>query len=185
VGEALAHGTLGGPAHELTAFVREVVLPGGPDKVPRLDPDACRFRLTWGHSPIHRWGIFASEPIPRRRRVIEYTGEKIDRAEAYRRRIRPHVYVFLVGPRRAIDGAIGGSGAEFINHGCEPNLVARVRGGRVTLVSLRPVGAGEELLLDYQLTGDVPWMECRCGSRSCRGFMNRPPPVGSSVGGRD
>ena len=160
---------------EITAFVREVVVPGGPDAVPRIDPGACRFRLSWGPSPIHRWGIFADERIGRRRRVIEYTGERIGRAEAYRRRIRPHIYLFRTGPRRAIDGAIGGSGAEFINHSCEPNLVARVHGGRVMLVSLRAIEPGEELLLDYRITGDVPWLECRCGSPGCRGFMNLPP----------
>lgn len=164
---------------EPTAFVREVVVPGGPDAVPRLDPDACRFALTSACSPIHRWGVFAAEPIPKRRRVIEYTGQRIDRAEAYRRRVRPNIYLFWIGPRRAIDGAVGGSGAEYINHGCEPNLVARVRGGRVMLVSLRRVEAGEELLVDYRITGDVPLIACRCGSPSCRGFLNRPeePPA--------
>lgn len=160
---------------ELTAFVREVVLPGGPDATPRLDPGACHFALTPGRSPIHRWGIFAAEPIPARRRVIEYVGQVIDTSEAYRRRIRPHIYLFWIRPGRAIDGAIGGSGAEFINHGCEPNLVARVRGSGVTLVSLRRIERGEELLLDYQITGDVRLLECRCGAPSCRGFMNRPP----------
>lgn len=163
------------PTGELTAFVREVLLPGGPDAVPRLDPTACRFALAYGRSAIHRWGIFCAEPIPARRRVIEYTGEKINWAEAYRRRIRPCIYLYWTGPRSAIDGAIGGSGAEFINHSCAPNLIARVRRGRVTLVSLRRIGAGEELLLDYQITGDGSWLECRCGSPSCRGFMNRPP----------
>jgi SET domain-containing protein len=162
------------PDAELTAFVREVVLPDGPDAVPRLDPRACRFDLTWGPSPIHRWGIFAGAPIPKRRRVIEYTGQRIDRAEAYRRRVRTHVYLYWVGRERAIDGAIGGSGAEFINHSCEPNLVARVRAGRVMLVSLRRIQPGEELLVDYRITGDVPLIPCRCGSSSCRGFLNRP-----------
>jgi len=159
---------------EITAFVREVVLPGGPDAVPRLDPRACRFALSWGRSPIHRWGIFAAEPIPKRRRVIEYTGQNIGRAEAYRRRLRTNIYLYWVGPERAIDGAIGGSGAEFINHSCEPNLIARVRAGRVMLVSLRRIDIGEELLVDYRITGDVPLIPCRCGSPSCRGFLNRP-----------
>jgi hypothetical protein len=174
---ALAAARVAVPPEEITAFVRDVVLPGGPDSVPRLDPDACRFALTWGPSGIHRWGIFAAERIPRRRRVIEYTGERIGRAEAFRRRLRPRAYLFRVGPRRAIDGAVGGSGAEFINHGCEPNLVARARGGRVLLVSLRAIERGEELLLDYRLVGDVPWLPCRCGSARCRGFLNLPPPA--------
>ena len=162
----------GRPVSELTAFVREVVLPGGPDAVPRIEPGACYFAVTSGRSPIHRWGVFAAEPIPARRRVIEYTGQVIDAREAYRRRIRPYIYLFWIGPRRAIDGAVGGSGAEFINHGCEPNLVARVRRGRVMLVSLRRIEPGEELLYDYRITGGAELLPCRCGAPSCRGFMN-------------
>ena len=159
---------------ELTAFVREVVLPGGPNAVPHLDEQRCRFRLEYRPSPIHRWGIFAVEPIPARRRVIEYTGERITPAEVRRRSVRPRMYIFWVGPRIAVDGAIGGSGAEFINHSCACNLVARVRKGRIHLVSLRPIAAGEELLLDYRIRGDAPLMPCRCGSPQCRGYMNQP-----------
>lgn len=159
---------------ELTAFVREVVLPGGPDTVPRICKQVCPFRLEYRASPIHRWGIFAAEPIPARRRVIEYTGERIDPDEVRRRSVRPRMYIFWVSPRLAIDGAIGGSGAEFINHGCEPNLISRVRQRRVHLVSLRAIAAGEELLLDYRIRGDVPLLPCHCGAPDCRGFLNRP-----------
>jgi uncharacterized protein len=161
---------------EPTAFVREVLLPGGPDAVPRIDPQAARFTLTYGRSPIHRWGIFAAEPIPKRRRVIAYTGQRIDRAEAYRRRIRPYLYLYWVDPEHAIDGAIGGSGAEYINHSCDPNLVARVRRGRIMLVSLRRIEPGEELLVDYRIAGDGQLYQCRCGSARCRGYMNGTRP---------
>ncbi len=160
---------------QLTAFVRQVVLPAGPDKRPHIDVSQCRFRLAYRRSPIHRWGIFAAEPIPARRRVIEYTGERIGLAEARRRSLRHQLYIFLAGKRALIDGAIGGSGAEFINHSCSPNLAARLRRGHIWFVSLRPIEAGEELLLDYQVTGDDPLYPCHCGSPLCRGFMNRPP----------
>jgi uncharacterized protein len=163
---------------ELTAFVREVVLPGGPRARPRLDPAACRFRLRAGRSPIHRWGLFAAEAIPARRRVIEYTGQHIGPREAMRRNIRPHIYLFRTGARRFIDGAIGGSGAEYINHSCEPNLTASIRKGRVVLVSLRRIERGEELLYDYRLGGGTGDLPCRCGAPSCRGTMTltRPDP---------
>ena len=164
---------LGRGARELTAFVREVLMPGGPDAVPRLDPAARRFRLAYGRSRIHRWGVFAAEPIPKRRRVIEYTGQRIDSCEAYRRRVRPHIYLYWVGPGRAIDGAVGGSGAEFINHSCEPNLIARLCKGRIHFVSLRRIEAGEELLVDYRIAGASRLLECACGAPSCRGFINR------------
>ena len=158
---------------ELTAFVREVVLPGGPGTVPKLDPRFSHFGLRYARSPIHRWGIFAEEPIPARRKVIRYTGQRINVREARRRSIRQHLYLFWLSSRFAIDGAIGGSGAEFINHSCEPNLRARATRGRIFLVSLRPILAGEELTFDYHLTGDYPAMPCSCGSTTCRGYVNR------------
>ncbi len=160
---------------ELTAFVREVVLPAGPDKRPRIDHKSCGFALCYRASPIHRWGIFAAEAIRARRRVIEYTGQRIGLEEAKRRSIRPFLYTFISGKRTLIDGAIGGSGAEFVNHSCEPNLVARSRSGRIHFVSRRTIAKGEELLIDYQITCDSPLYPCHCGSPRCRGFMNRPP----------
>ncbi len=159
-----------------TAFVREVVRPGGPDAIPCIDDRNCRFALDARPSPIHRWGVFARGPIPARRRVIEYTGERIGLAEARRRSLRMHLYLFWIAPDRAIDGAIGGSGAEFINHGCEPNLVARLSRGRIHLVSLRRIAPGEELLYDYKVTGAAPLMPCHCGAPGCRGQLNRRDP---------
>lgn len=106
---------------------------------------------------------------------MEYTGERIGPREAFRRRVRHRLYLFRTSARRYVDGAIGGSGAEYINHGCEPNLVARVRKGRVMMVSLRRIAAGEELLLDYRVSGDVPLAPCHCGAPGCRGYQNMPP----------
>ena len=159
---------------ELTAFVREVLLPGGPSHQPRLEASACAFRLRLARSPIHRWGVYADEDIPARRRVIEYTGQRITLREAWRRRLRPQLYLFRCSARRLIDGGIGGSGAECINHGCEPNLVARFDHRRVFFASLRPIARGEELLLDYHVRGDIEPIPCRCGAASCRGFLNDP-----------
>jgi len=159
---------------ELTPFVREVVIPGGPGAIPRIDARAARFLLEFRSSRIHRWGIFAQEPIPARRVVIEYTGQVITPAEAIRRSLRPSIFTFWLSPRRLIDGAIGGSGAEYINHSCAPNLIARWRRGRIFLSSRRAIAAGEELLLDYQLAGNLPRIPCGCGSPDCRGYLNAP-----------
>ena len=158
---------------ELTAFVREVVLPGSSDVVPKIDSRCCRFDLKYNHSAIHRWGIFAAENIPARRRVIEYTGQKIDAFEVRRRRFRHHLYIFRLNQKWAIDGAIGGSGAEFINHSCHPNLVTRINGGRIFFSSQSPIASGEELTLDYNLVYDGADLPCSCGMENCRGIINR------------
>ncbi len=157
-------------------FVRTVLMPGGPSHRPRIDPAACAFRLRLARSRVHRWGVFAAQDIPARRRIIEYTGERITPREGWRRRFRPQLYLFRCSPRRMIDGGIGGSGAEFINHGCEPNLAARFDHRRVFLTSLRPIAAGEELLFDYHVRGDIDPIPCRCGAVHCRGFLNDPEP---------
>ena len=158
---------------ELTAFVREVVLPGSSDTQPKLDARFCHFDLKYAQSAIHRWGIFAAENIPARRRVIEYTGQKIDALEVRRRRFRHHLYIFQLNQNSAIDGAIGGSGAEFINHSCNPNLVTRIVGGRIFFSSNRPITLGEELTLDYNIATDGTDLLCSCGMEKCRGTINR------------
>lgn len=160
------------PTRELTAFVREVVLPGGSDGEPQIDSRFCFFALKYRRSPIHRWGIFAAENIPARRRVIEYTGQKIDAAEVRRRRFRHHLYIFGLNRRWSIDGAVGGSGAEFVNHSCQPNLRA-AGGGRIFFVSTRRIAAGEELTLDYNVVDSNTDLPCSCRTEKCPGIINR------------
>jgi uncharacterized protein len=157
--------------HTLTAFVREVLLPGSSDAIPKLVRQHCRFRLDAGASAIHRWGIFATEPIPARRRVIEYTGQKIGPSEVERRSLRPLLCIFHLSKAVAVDGAIGGSGAEYINHSCEPNLRATITRGHILLVSKRRIAPGEELTFDYHVSGDRAGPACRCGSPQCRGTL--------------
>jgi uncharacterized protein len=159
--------------HELTEFVREVVLPGSSDAPPKIDSRFCFFNLNYKASPIHRWGIFAAENIPARRRVIEYTGQQIDVQEVWRRRFRQHLYIFQINQTCVIDGAIGGSGAEFINHSCQPNLITRIKGERIFFVSNRRIAKGEELTLDYNIMTDGEDLPCSCGTKKCRGSINR------------
>lgn len=140
---------------------------------PQIDLQKARFRLKIGKSRIHRWGVFAQEPIPANRDVIEYTGELINRVEAYlRTRNAKEVYVRQLDEFWNIDGALGGSGAEFINHSCDPNLRWQNLGDRVLCQSVRPIASGEELTIDYHVPAKAPKVPCRCGSPKCRGTVN-------------
>jgi len=53
-----------------------------------------------------------------------------------------------------------------VNHACDPNL----GWAGDTLVTLRDVAAGEELLVDYAMsTSDPAWfLRCHCASARCR-----------------
>ena len=100
-------------------------------KTPSIDPRHSRFRLEIRESRIHRRGVYACEPIPPRRKVIEYTGERISRRETKRRGDWRLTYLFILDSYWTIDGAVGGSGAEIINHSCDPNLYASIVKGHV------------------------------------------------------
>jgi SET domain-containing protein len=139
---------------------------------PRLDPRFACFRLRIRESKIHRWGVYAAERIPARRKVIEYTGERISRRETKRRGTGNITYLFTLDNYWTIDGAVGGSGAEIINHSCEPNLFASIQRGHILYMSKREIRPGEELTIDYRFADDVGRVRCRCGATNCRGTIN-------------
>ena len=139
---------------------------------PKIDPRHTRFRLLVFRSRIHRWGVYSGEPIPANHKVIEYTGERISRRETKIRAARPLNYIFTLDKYWSIDGASGGSGAEFINHSCTPNLVTRILRGHILYYSKRRIKKGEELTVDYRFAHDVDRVPCSCGSPKCRGTIN-------------
>jgi uncharacterized protein len=141
-------------------------------KSPTIDPRYTSFELAIRGSRIHRRGVYAEEPIPARRKVIEYTGEKISRRETKRRGDGAVTYLFTLDDYWTLDGAFGGSGAEIINHSCDANLRAWVFKGHILYMSKRVIKAGEELTVDYRFSRDVETVPCRCGAKTCRGVIN-------------
>jgi uncharacterized protein len=141
-------------------------------KAPVIDPRYTCFRMEIRTSRIHGRGVYALERIPARRKVIEYTGERISRRETKRRGDGPLTYLFTLDNYWTIDGAFGGSGAEIINHSCEPNLSSCIMKGHILYMSRRVILPGEELTVDYRFSDDVDPVRCRCGTPGCRGTIN-------------
>jgi SET domain-containing protein len=139
---------------------------------PRIDERYACFRLEIRESKIHRFGVYALEPIPANRKVIEYTGERIGRRETKRRGDGRFTYLFTLDNYWTLDGAVGGSGAEIINHCCDPNLRTTITYGHILYVSRRAIRPGEELTVDYRFDEDVERVKCFCGSPKCRGQIN-------------
>jgi SET domain-containing protein len=124
-------------------------------------------------SPIHSVGVYTTTPIRKGSRVVEYGGERITPEEADRRydgASRTYLYGLDDG-KTVIDGE--GLGA-FLNHSCDPNCEIDEIKGRAWLFALRDIGAGEELLWDYNLYDDEDPAPCHCGSPECRGTMYSP-----------
>jgi len=141
--------------------------------VPKIDPDYTCFKIKLAKSKIHRWGIYAAEFIPAGRKVIEYTGEKISRRETKRRsELSDLIYLFTLDSYWTLDGSVGGSGAQYINHSCDPNLVTRIIKGHIIYMAMRDIRPGEELTVDYRFDKKVERVECLCGTAKCRGTIN-------------
>ena len=133
-------------------------------------------RLIIRSSDIHAAGCFTLDPIPSRKRVLEYGGERISKTEGdIRYEGRPFTYLFGVGDgETVIDGH---SMAMFVNHSCDPNCETDEEDDRVFISSIRAIAAGEELTYDYWLYDGDDDAPCSCGSKSCRGTMYSPEEV--------
>src|SRR5437870_10204373 len=125
-------------------------------------------------SPINGRGCFATRSFARRKRIAEYTGERISDPEARKRaRGRRHLRICDIDGRFSLDGARGGNGTHYINHSCQPNAFMKTVYGHVLFFALRDIRSGEEITVDYEDTLDPDSKRCRCRAAICRGTINR------------
>jgi uncharacterized protein len=106
-------------------------------------------------------GLFAVEPIPANKRLIEYIGPIISAEEADRRGGK---YLFELDEKRAIDGSSRSNTARYINHSCRPNAKGYTSGRRIWIWSLKAIKTGEEITIDYGKDYlDAHIKRCKCG----------------------
>src|SRR5450432_1892424 len=103
-------------------------------------------------SPIHGRGCFATTNFKRRRKIAEYTGERITNAEARRRAKRHILRICAIDHRWSLDGSRGGNGTHYINHSCAPNAFMQTMHGHILFLALRDISPGEEITIDYEET---------------------------------
>ena len=123
-------------------------------------------------SKIQGKGLFTDAPIAARKKVGEFTGERVSVREA-RRRVRnaKRIVIVEISSTRAIDGSVGGGPFSFVNHSCDPNLFVRIAYGRVELYALRRIHPGEELTCDYAESHHNGKLPCACRSPKCQRFI--------------
>lgn len=138
-------------------------------------------------SPIQGRGAFATRPIRKGTRIIEYAGERITQDEADQRyddeaMERHHTFLFTLDEKTVIDAAVDGNEARFINHSCDPNCQALIEDDRIFIYALKDISPGEELCYDYAYERAEGMDEeseelyvCRCGAKNCRGTILAPP----------
>lgn len=118
-------------------------------------------------SKLHGFGVFAVDPIPKNKRIIDYAGELITNKQSEGREDRylrkGCIWVFRVNRRWSRDANVGGNVARFINHACKPNCWIEVLPETKTIWvrAARSIEPGEELTYDYNTEGDKT-IPCRC-----------------------
>ena len=143
-------GCLGGTISALRALVR-------------------RGSLYVASSAIDGRGCFAGAAFHRGEKVAELAGARISRREARRRLAgKRRIRICDLDDRVSIDASVGGDATAFINHSCRPNLFMRVTRGHALFFALRPINAGDELLLDYGESHHAGTKRCHCGAPGCR-----------------
>jgi SET domain-containing protein len=124
-------------------------------------------------SSIQGWGVFATRPITKNTRIVDYAGEKIGNRESLRREAqylrRGHIWCFKLNRLFVRDAAVGGNISRFINHSCEPNCYTQIVGETIWIRAARNIRKGEELTYDYATDG-VGTMPCRCAP-GCRTLL--------------
>ena len=101
-------------------------------------------------SRIHSYGCYTTRPIRKGTLIVEYVGEHLtyEQAEDLYDDF-PNTYLFgLDGGKRIIDGF---GVAAFVNHSCKPNCETDQIRGKMWIIALRDIEAGEELTYDYNL----------------------------------
>jgi SET domain-containing protein len=130
-------------------------------------------RLVRRRSPISGWGVYAAQPIEKDTRIVDYKGQLVSQAEAWRREgrylLRRRIWIFNIDGRWARDAAVGGNIARYINHACHPNCYVDIVDKTIWILASRRIRRGEELTYDYNTDG---WagIQCRCRPR-CRRIL--------------
>ena len=135
-------------------------------------------RIEVRESRVHGRGVYATKPIPKGARIIEYTGQRVPWEDAPDDENNPHTFLFGLESGEVINPEIGGNEARWINHCCDPNCEAIEEDDGIFIYAMRDIEAGQELFYDYAMEIDEPITEeskkkfvCQCGSSNCRGTM--------------
>ena len=116
-------------------------------------------------SSISGWGVYAAEAIAKDTRIVEYKGELVPQAEAWRREQRylprHRIWIFNLNTRWARDAAFGGNIARYVNHACHPNCYVEIVRQHIWIVASRRIRPGEELTYDYNTDGEAR-INCQC-----------------------
>jgi hypothetical protein len=116
-------------------------------------------------------GVFAARPFLRGTLLALYGGIIVSGADLEKLSAEERLYTLQVDDDlHQITPLDHISGADYINHSCEPNAGLT---GTTGLVALRAIRIGEEICFDYAMSDSNIYLDfaCHCGKPKCRKFV--------------
>ena len=110
-------------------------------------------------------GLFATRPIRKRARIVEYKGPLLRTKDANKAEARGNKYLYEINSRWTIDGSPRSNLARYSNHSCNPNAEAYDVGHRAFIRAMRNIKPGEEIVYHYgmdYLRNVIGISNCRC-----------------------
>lgn len=95
-------------------------------------------------------GLFATQPIKKGVKIIEYFGPLLDSKNEKHDAIE-NKYLFQISKRWTVDGSIRKNVARYINHSCKPNAESDVNPAKKKIIirSIKKILPDEEINYDY------------------------------------
>lgn len=121
------------------------------------EPTKDRFALV--HSDTMGIGLTSLNVIAKGEIVFRFYGPILQEQTLFTLQIAPGTYIE--------DPLVMGR----VLHACDPNMICDMT--TLTFIATKPIGAGEYLTMDYEMTEDELFrsFECCCGSPHCRGAI--------------
>ena len=120
------------------------------------------------------FGLFATRPIKKNSRIVEYKGPLLTTKAANKIEANGNRYLYEINSRWTIDGTPRSNIARYANHSCNPNADSYNVKLRVFIRALRNIKPGEEIVYDYgtdYLKNVIGRSNCKCSR--CRGRRAR------------
>jgi len=131
-----------------------------------------KVRVRVGKSRIAGQGLFTLQNIHKDIRVMQYVGERINKAQSAKRLAQGNAYIFTFSDQYDIDGKVLGNAARYINHSCDPNCAVDITRRSIWIVAIRDILSGEELTYNYgygiERYGEFP---CTCKATNCMRYI--------------
>ena len=110
-------------------------------------------------------GLFATKPIRKNSRIVEYKGPMLTGKAAEKAEAGGNRYLYEINKRWTIDGSPRSNVARYGNHSCNPNADSYNVKKRVFIRAIKNIKPGEEIVYDYgidYLKNVIGKANCQC-----------------------